>query len=386
MEKETIVLIVGAGPAGIATSACLNELSIPNIVLEMDNCCGSLWKKRAYDRLGLHLGKKFCQLPLLSFPSTTPKFMSKHNFIKYLDDYVARFNVNPIFSRCVQLAFYDESIRKWKAEVENVQTGEKEVYVSTFLVVATGENGQGVIPDIPGLKSFKGDVIHASAYRSGEIYTDQDVLVIGSGNSGMEISYDLSNYGARASVVVRNSMHILTRELVYLTMTLANHFPISVVDHIAVALEKLMIGNMSKYGIKRPEDGPYGIKIKTGKTPVIDVGTVAKIRSGQIKVVSDKVASMKGNEVFFEGGKSGHYDAIILATGYTSTVKKWLKDYQSIFDDEGMPRNKGPDHWKGDNNIYCVGFSRQGLRGISIDAQATVNEIKSILDMNSNMV
>lgn len=69
--EEVPVVIVGAGPAGLATSACLNNLSVPNIILEREDCSASLWKKRAYDRMKLHLAKQFCELPHMPFPSRT---------------------------------------------------------------------------------------------------------------------------------------------------------------------------------------------------------------------------------------------------------------------------------------------------------------------------
>uniref|UniRef100_A0ACD5VUA4 Uncharacterized protein n=1 Tax=Avena sativa TaxID=4498 RepID=A0ACD5VUA4_AVESA len=53
--EEVVVLIVGAGPAGLAMAACLNQLSIPYVILEREDCSASLWHNRAYDRLKLHL-------------------------------------------------------------------------------------------------------------------------------------------------------------------------------------------------------------------------------------------------------------------------------------------------------------------------------------------
>ncbi|KAK1555690.1 hypothetical protein Q3G72_030030 [Acer saccharum] len=58
-------VIVGAGPSGLATAACLREQGVPFVVLERADCIASLWQKRTYDRLKLHLPKQFCQLPKL---------------------------------------------------------------------------------------------------------------------------------------------------------------------------------------------------------------------------------------------------------------------------------------------------------------------------------
>uniref|UniRef100_A0A452XDX7 indole-3-pyruvate monooxygenase n=1 Tax=Aegilops tauschii subsp. strangulata TaxID=200361 RepID=A0A452XDX7_AEGTS len=57
---------------------------------------------------------------------------------------------------------------------------------------------------IPGLQSFPGDVVHSSSYKSGKSYSGMNVLVIGSGNPGMEFAYDLAAYGANTSVIIRS--------------------------------------------------------------------------------------------------------------------------------------------------------------------------------------
>ncbi|KAF0909014.1 hypothetical protein E2562_030553 [Oryza meyeriana var. granulata] len=69
-----------------------------------------------------------------------------------------------------------------------------------FLAVATGENSVASIP--PGLTGFTGEAIHSSAYKSGRGYSGKSVLVVGAGNSGMEIAYDLATHGACTSIVV----------------------------------------------------------------------------------------------------------------------------------------------------------------------------------------
>lgn len=210
--EEVAVIIVGAGPSGIATSACLNRLEIPNIVLEREGCCGSLWKKRAYDRLKLHIPKQYCELPYMSYPSNAPTYVPRNGFIAYLDEYLSHFGVTPRFNRSVGLAFYDVDAGKWRLEVKNVCSHVKEVYVAQFLVVATGENAEGVIPDIPGLGGFAGEYMHASQFSNGRKYRGKDVLVVGCGNSGMEISYDLCQSNARTSIVNRSPVANFSKE------------------------------------------------------------------------------------------------------------------------------------------------------------------------------
>lgn len=209
MKLETVVVIVGAGPAGIATSACLNLLSIPNIVLEREDCYASLWQKKAYDRLKLHLAKSFCELPHMPFPVSAPTFVPKDMFVQYLQNYVYQFNVSPLYRRSVENAWFNRIAKKWVVTAKNSVSGLVEEYVCEFLVAATGENSEGLIPSINGLDSFKGLFIHSSEYDNGKRFGRKDVLVVGAGNSGMEIAYDLCNWGAQTSIVIRSPVSAL---------------------------------------------------------------------------------------------------------------------------------------------------------------------------------
>lgn len=79
-------------------------------------------------------------------------------------------------------------------------------------------------------------------------------------------------------------VHVLTREMVHLGMVLLKYLPLDSVDALIVGLAELHFGDMTKYGIVRPSEGPFYLKGTTGRSPVIDVGTLKKIESGEIQV------------------------------------------------------------------------------------------------------
>lgn len=206
IEQEAVV--VGAGPSGIGTAACLKTLSTPHIVLEREDCFASIWKKYAYDRLSLHLPKRVCELPHVHLPADYPEYVPKDQFVRYLDDYVARFGIEPAYGRSVESAAYDEGEGKWRVSARVVGSGEVEVYLCRFLVVATGESSDAFIPEVEGIEGFGGKVIHSTGYKNGKEFANSRVLVVGSGNSGMEIALDLANHGARTSIVVRSPVKV----------------------------------------------------------------------------------------------------------------------------------------------------------------------------------
>ncbi|MFS8014422.1 putative indole-3-pyruvate monooxygenase [Helianthus anomalus] len=98
-------------------------------------------------------------------------------------------------------------MKRWKMEAA-VEDGGVRCYVGRFLVVATGENCDAFVPEVDGLSEFKGEVIHSTEYKSGKGY-EKKVLVVGAGNSGMEIAFDLANHGAKTSIVVRSPVSAL---------------------------------------------------------------------------------------------------------------------------------------------------------------------------------
>ncbi|KAL9684199.1 hypothetical protein QQ045_021633 [Rhodiola kirilowii] len=376
MQDEQVI-VVGAGPAGLAVAACLGLNSIPYILLERDDCYAPIWRKKSYDRLHLHLAKQFCELPHMSFPSKSPTYMSRYDFLEYLDRYVSRFDISPKCKRSVEAAEFDEETKLWHVKVRKVDEDEVfEEYRGKYLVVASGETTDAFVPEVEGLGGFKGDVIHTTQYKNGKEYENKSVLVVGSGNSGMEIALDLANFKAKASIVVRSPTHVLSRSMAYIGLVLFGYLPFNLVDSFMVVLSKMRYGDLSKYGIRRPEETPFLMKEKYGKYPVMDLGTIKKIKSGEIQVLP-AIQRVRGGDVEFENGKSHPFDVIIFATGFKRCTNMWLKGDDYLLNEDGLPKPHFPNHWKGKNGLYCVGLARRGLYGISLDAMSISDDIKS---------
>ncbi|KAF9620302.1 hypothetical protein IFM89_011037 [Coptis chinensis] len=366
-------LIIGAGPSGLAAAVCLQQKGVPSLVIEREKCIASLWKLRTYDRLTLHLPKQFCELPYMEFPQEFPTYPTKKQFSSYLEEYENHFSIRPMFEEEVRLAEYDSTIGFWL-----VRTNKSE-FVCRWLIVATGENSEPVTPEIAQISNFQGRVLHTSMYKAGSDFEGEKVLVVGNGNSGMEISLDLCNNGAQASVSVRDTVHILPREMLGLStfglsIRLLRWLPLPLVDRFLLLCSWLIFGDTRQLGFKRPKIGPFEMKNTAGKTPVLDVGTLAKIRSGHIKVVPGlKRFTNKGAE--FVDGRVEEFDSIILATGYRSNVPSWLKEEELFSQKDGYPIKPFPNSWKGNNGLYSVGFTKRGLLGASLDSRKVAEDI-----------
>ncbi|XP_043699049.1 probable indole-3-pyruvate monooxygenase YUCCA4 [Telopea speciosissima] len=364
-------IIVGAGPSGLAASACLAEKEVPSLVLEKSNCIASLWQYKTYDRLTLHLPKEFCQLPLMGFPDDFPKYPSKQQFVSYMESYASHFSIKPRFGQSVESAEFDSSCGFWRVRTQNME------YLSRWIIVATGENAAPVVPDIPGMDRFHGPVIHTSVYKSGADFRNQKVLVVGCGNSGMEVCLDLCSHNASPHMVVRNTVHVLPREMFGLStfgvaMALLKWIPLRLVDQFLLLVANFTLGNTERLGLRRPKTGPIELKNVTGKTPVLDVGALSQIKTGKIKVMEGVREITRSGAKFVDGQEKG-FDSIILASGYKSNVPSWLKS--DFFTEEGMPRTPFPNGWKGEKGLYSVGFTRKGLLGTTVDANKIAKDI-----------
>jgi cation diffusion facilitator CzcD-associated flavoprotein CzcO len=364
-QSRTEVVIVGAGPAGLAVATCLRRARIPFIVLEQGDRIAPSWH-RHYDRLHLHTAKAFSGLPYWPFPRHYPRYPSRLQFIAYLEAYAAQFSIRPHFGQHVVAV--TPVADGWRTATNRA------AYWSRHVVLATGYNSRPYQPVWPGQEQFAGSIIHSSAYRNGAPYRDQRVLVVGFGNSGGEIAIDLWEHGARAvAVAVRSPTNVIPRDLFGIpAMAFAiaqRKLPAPIADALNAPLVRRRFGDLAAYGLRPAGDGPL-TQIRTrGRIPLIDVGTVRLIRGGAVQV-RPGIAAFTASGVTFTDGGTEAFDAVILATGYRPAIAALLPDSAAMTDDQGIPRRSGDA--TGTPGLYWCGFrvvATGMLREIGIEAK-----------------
>jgi cation diffusion facilitator CzcD-associated flavoprotein CzcO len=366
MPERTDVAVIGAGPAGLAVGACLRKAGVNFIILERGEKVASSWH-RHYERLHLHTLKQLSSLPYFPFPADYPRYVPRNLMIGYLDRYATNFDLKPRFGdtvRCVCRNRNDWFIEATQSSIS-----------ASYVVVASGLNAEPVMPSFPGLEKFRGKVIHSAQYINAKPFVGQSVLVIGMGNSGAEIALDLSEGGARTTISLRNGFHIVPRELfgipIQIVAIIATKvLPSAANDTLFPRILDLALGDLTKHGIKRPNEGILQQVASSGRIPVIDVGTVQKISEAAIKV-EPGISAITGDGASFDGGNSRKFDAVIFATGYRP-------DYQSFLG--GGDVGNRDDHTKQSSNstIYFVGFKNSVaglLRQISTEAVGVTGDI-----------
>ena len=362
-QESTEVVVIGAGPAGLAAGACLRRAGIDFIIFEKEGAVGSSWR-RHYDRLHLHTVKRYSSLPFLSFPKDYPRYVPRALMVAYLDSYAQYFDLTPRFN---------ETVRDIRRDGDNwVVESESTTVRAPFVLIASGYNAEPVIPPLPGLQKFEGNVSHSADYRNAAQFSGKSVLVIGMGNTGAEIALDLAENRAQPTISLRDGVHIVPREIFgvpiqVVAMFATGSLPPKVNDVLFPPILDLMLGNLARFGIRRPARGILEQIRSSAKIPVIDVGTVDKISKGAIKIVPG-VSEVIEDGARFQDGTTKHFDAIILATGYHSNYASFL-NARDLEPTTEKTRASG---------LYFVGFHNRVtglLNEIGKEAVATADDI-----------
>ena len=375
------IIIIGAGPAGLAAAAALKKQGIASIVLEQSNELAHSWKTH-YDRLKLNSVKQLSSLPYLSMSASYPRYPSRSQIVSYLENYAKHFEIKPKFS--TQVLSIDRAGDEW---IVNSNNGN---FKAPAVIVATGFNHKPRIPEIPGISEFQGEQIHSKEFRNGATYKGKKVLVIGAGNSGAEIAMDLMEHEAIVSISIRNPIHVAPLDLFGIfpaqaTSTLLNLLPLPMADFIAGMTLKIVIGDLSKWGIKRPKKGPLRTLVENNKVAMFDTGIIKAIKNGKINVVPG-ITSASSNGCTFADGTFNEYDAIIYATGYDYDLSGMLKkvieaDKYPNLTNDGYPLKSGRDIGDG---LYFIGF-KESPRGMLADIKKQAIEIADSISKSASI-
>jgi cation diffusion facilitator CzcD-associated flavoprotein CzcO len=370
--RQTVhVLVVGAGPSGLAVAACLQGAGIQFALIERADRVGASWRHH-YERLHLHTVKQYSALPFTPFPSHYPTYVARDQVVAYLEAYAAEHHLEPRLGEAVLAARPVGG--GWEVETS------KATVSARCLVVATGYNCEPKVPEWPGQEAFQGELRHSSKYLTGRGYRGQRVMVVGVGNSGGEIALDLWESGARVWLCARSPVHVVPRDFLGLPAQVSGltlgKLPLALADAIGSRVSRMAFGDLSRYGLRRPEFGPASQVVKLGRVPLIDIGTVALIKQGAIQVVPG-IERFTQAGVILVDGRDLELDRVILATGYRARLDRLLSCAAEVTDDRGYPKVFGAECSV--PGLYFIGFRNPldgQLHDIHREALAVAEQIR----------
>jgi cation diffusion facilitator CzcD-associated flavoprotein CzcO len=338
------VLIVGAGPAGLATAACLTRRKIPYRLFEAGDMPANTWR-RLYDRLHLHTVRALSGLPGYPMPRRFPRYPSREQVVEYLDGYARHFGL--VIETGMPVTRAAAADGGWRVETPaGAQTG-------WALVSATGIFSNPLRARYPGEETFQGRIAHSASYRNAAPFAGQRVLLIGVGNSGAEIAVDLAEHGAKPTVSIRAGANVVPRSLVGVPIQrwahVIGHLPVGLTQNVlAPVLLRQAVRRQTQAGVPRPT---VGILEKPG-VPVIGLELLQHARAGNI-AIRPAVERFTERGACFVDGREEPFDSVLVATGYRPTLA-YFGDALPL-DESGLPRMDGVRSLDAPN-LYFVGM------------------------------
>ncbi|XP_028276900.1 flavin-containing monooxygenase FMO GS-OX-like 4 [Parambassis ranga] len=216
------VAVVGAGAAGLcAARHILSRPSsfAPPVVFELTGNIGGTWcydehvgtydngrpvHSSMYRDLRTNLPKEVMMFPDFPFEPELSSFLSHRAVLQYLHRYCQSYDIGPHirFNTAVErvrVVMTTGEKPRWEVTSSDPSGGvQTETFDSVF--VCSGHYSDPHIPDIPGIRSFKGKVLHSHSYRHAEPYAGQAVVVLGAKASGLDISMELARAGAQVTL------------------------------------------------------------------------------------------------------------------------------------------------------------------------------------------
>jgi putative flavoprotein involved in K+ transport len=367
------VVVIGAGPGGLAVAAALKAHRINAVVLDRAPQVGSSWRGH-YDRLHLHTPRRWSGLPGHPIPRSAGRWVSRDDVIGYLESYAAHHRLELRLGCGVVAVERGEEVGGEADARWTVRLADGSAISADHVVVATGYNHTPVEPDWPGLSDFHGEVVMARDYRNGRPYAGRDVLVVGTGNTGMEIATDLAEHGAtKVWLSVRTPPHILPRSRLgwpaQATGILVRRLPPRLVDRVAKVLAVVQEPDLTAYGMPRAGTDLYS-RVLVGRIPVQDVGIVEAIRTRQVEpVAAVHVAAV--DEVVLADGSRLRPSVVVVATGYVAGLEP-LVGHLGVLDGRGLPVVHGAHEPAGAPGLWFTGYTNPisgMLRELRIDAE-----------------
>jgi dimethylaniline monooxygenase (N-oxide forming) len=336
------VCIIGAGSSGIAGAKALHERGIPFDCYEKSDRIGGNWvfgnrngMSSAYSTLHINTSRERMEYSDFQMPKSFPDFPHHTHIAKYFNDYVDHFGFRD------RIAFETGVARAsrrrdgvWDVELE---TGETREYDA--VMVANGHHWDPRWPEPAFPGEFDGRQMHAHDYKDPEEFRDKRVVILGMGNSAMDLAVDASYHAKATYLAARRGAWVIPKYVQGKPLDQPWQYGrvARLLSHPAVpfkvrqkVLEKTLldqVGPMEKYGLPTPDH-----RIAEAH-PTVSGRILDRLAHGAI-TPKPNIAELRGDRVAFADGSEVEADVVVYCTGYKVTFPFFDEDFISAPDND----------------------------------------------------
>jgi len=316
------VCLIGAGSSGIAAAKALHERGIAFDCFEKSDRVGGNWvfenkngMSAAYRDLFINTSRPRMQYSDFPMPDSYPDFPHHTQIAAYFEEYVDHFGFRDsiTFETAVQHVSRDED-GVWTVELD---TGDRSEIVQRryeALIVANGHHWLPRWPEpaFPGSESFAGEQLHAHSYLDNSIFAGRRVVVLGMGNSAMDIAVESSYVAERTYLAARQGVWIIPKYMFGKPVDQLRNdprVPFKIRQRFIQQLVKSYAGPPERYGLPKPNH-------RFGEAhPTISGRILDRIQHGTI-APKPNIASFDGSQVNFVDSSTVEADVVVYCNGY----------------------------------------------------------------------
>jgi hypothetical protein len=323
------VCVIGAGSSGIASCQVLDARGIPFDCFEKGSGVGGNWRydndndmSSAYESLHINTSKRIMEYATFPMPREYPDFPSHGQIATYFDAYVDHFGFRDKICFNTEVTRVEPEAGGWSVTLDDGGTRNYRA-----VMVANGHHWNPRYPEPPFPGTFDGETLHAHHYRTPDGYEGKRVVVLGFGNSAMDIAVELSRISDEVFLAVRRGFHVIPKylrgkPLDQLSNPISRQLPFTFTRRSFEKLIKQSVGTPENYGLPTPDH-------RLGEAhPTVSSEILNRIGHGDV-TVKPNIESLEGDSVRFADGSVEKVDRIIWCTGYKITFP--------FLDDELIP-------------------------------------------------
>lgn len=354
-DPELPVCIIGAGSSGVALAKALKEQGVAFECFEIGSKIGGMWRyendnglSSAYRSLHIDTSRNNLGYSDFPIPDTYPDFLSHYEVMDYLDAYAERAGVLPH----VRFNTRVDDVSPVGNGSWNVRLHSGEVKRYRAVLVANGHLWDPRLPEFPG--HFDGLAMHSHHYRTADPFKDKHVLVVGIGNSAVDIAVDVCKSARSTHLSTRRSAWVMPKYIMGVPIDRWSsffmrkwHLPTRLARSLVQRFAYLAVGNQARYGVPRPKHAIWQEHATLSQELLPYVG------HGWIRI-KPNVRELEGTQVAFDDGSTAPIDAIIYATGYRTSFPFIAPELFEVKDGKvALYRRMLPPHLPG---LFFVGL------------------------------